>query len=126
MDAGVTDRLWSVEDSEARWEAYEQRRAERAGYVRYLFEFILRFLLAILAVGVCVVLGAFFFWLLGGFLFHKGVIGDATFFPFLLYGVLPELIVGGVLRGYFSRQAGFKVAHNQAEGSSALAAAPLI
>jgi len=28
--AGVTDRLWSVEDLVALWEAYEQRRAERA------------------------------------------------------------------------------------------------
>lgn len=26
---GVTDRLWSVEDLVALWEAYEQRRAER-------------------------------------------------------------------------------------------------
>jgi len=28
--AGITDRLWSVEDFVALWEAYEQRRAERA------------------------------------------------------------------------------------------------
>jgi len=30
MAAGVTDRLWSVEDLVVLWEAYEQRRAERA------------------------------------------------------------------------------------------------
>jgi hypothetical protein len=30
MAAGVTDRLWSVEDLGALWEAYEQLRAERA------------------------------------------------------------------------------------------------
>jgi hypothetical protein len=30
MAAGVTDRLWSVEDLVDLWEAYEQRRAERA------------------------------------------------------------------------------------------------
>ena len=30
MAAGVTDRLWSVENLVALWEAYEQRRAERA------------------------------------------------------------------------------------------------
>jgi hypothetical protein len=30
MAAGVTDRLWSVEALVALWEAYEQRRAERA------------------------------------------------------------------------------------------------
>ncbi len=29
MAAGVTDRLWSVEDLVTLWEAYEQRRAER-------------------------------------------------------------------------------------------------
>jgi hypothetical protein len=30
MAAGVTDRLWSVEDLAALWESYEQQRAERA------------------------------------------------------------------------------------------------
>ena len=30
MAAGVTDRLWDVSDLVALWEAYEQRRAERA------------------------------------------------------------------------------------------------
>ena len=30
MASGVTDRLWSVKDLVALWEAYEQRRAERA------------------------------------------------------------------------------------------------
>jgi hypothetical protein len=29
MAAGVSDRLWSVEDLVSLWEAYEQRRAER-------------------------------------------------------------------------------------------------
>jgi hypothetical protein len=29
MAAGVTNRLWGVEDLVALWEAYEQRRAER-------------------------------------------------------------------------------------------------
>jgi hypothetical protein len=109
MAAGATGRLWSVEDSVAPWEAYERRRAERAAWVRYLFEFILRFLAAILAVGVCVVLGVFFSWLLGVFLFHKGVIGDATLFGFPLYGVLPGLIVGGVCYAVIlCWQAGFK------------------
>jgi hypothetical protein len=30
MAAGVTDRLWDVNDLVALWEAYEQRRAEKA------------------------------------------------------------------------------------------------
>jgi hypothetical protein len=72
------------------------------------------------------VLGVLFSWLLGVFLFHKGVIGDATLFGFPLYGVLPGLIVGGVGYAVLSWQVGFKIAHNQAEASSALAAAPLI
>jgi len=29
MAAGVTDRLWSVEDLVVLWESYEQRREER-------------------------------------------------------------------------------------------------
>jgi hypothetical protein len=32
MAAGVTDRLWSVEDLVTLWEAYEQRRAEREAW----------------------------------------------------------------------------------------------
>jgi len=64
--------------------------------VRRLLEFILRLLAAILAVGVCVALGTFVSSLLGGFLFHKGIIDDVTLFSFPLYGVLPGLLVGGV------------------------------
>jgi hypothetical protein len=30
MAAGVTDRLWNVEDLVALWEVYEQRREKRA------------------------------------------------------------------------------------------------
>jgi len=40
MGAGVTDRLWSVEDSVALWEAYEQRRAERAAWTTARKEFV--------------------------------------------------------------------------------------
>jgi hypothetical protein len=35
MAAGVTDRLWDVNDLVALWEAYEQRRAERAAQMRW-------------------------------------------------------------------------------------------
>jgi len=125
MAAGVTDRLWSVEDSVARCEAYEQRRAERAGYVRYLFEFILRFLLAILAVGVCV--GGILFLAAWGISLSQGSHWRCYFFRFsAVRDASGTDCRWCVLRGYFSWQAGFKVAHNQAEGSSALAAAPLI
>ena len=34
MAVGVTDRLWDVADLVALWESYEQRRAERAAWVK--------------------------------------------------------------------------------------------
>jgi hypothetical protein len=43
MAAGVTDRLWSVEDLVALWESYEQQRAERAAQMsqwEYRIEFV--------------------------------------------------------------------------------------
>jgi hypothetical protein len=41
MAAGVRDRLWSVEDLVELWEAYEQRRAERAAYGEIMVKIIL-------------------------------------------------------------------------------------
>ena len=38
MAAGVTGRLWSVEDLVALWKAYEQRRAETAAYMKVTVE----------------------------------------------------------------------------------------
>ena len=64
--------------------------------MRHLFEFILRFAGGILAVGICIVLGTLVSSALGGFLFHRRIIDDATLFGFPFYGVLPGLIVGGV------------------------------
>jgi uncharacterized BrkB/YihY/UPF0761 family membrane protein len=50
-DRGVTDRLWNVADFVSSWEAYEQRRAERAVQMRYA--------LRLLALAGATVLGVF-------------------------------------------------------------------
>jgi hypothetical protein len=40
MSAGVPQRLWDVNDLVALWEAYEQRRAERAAHMNRTFEVV--------------------------------------------------------------------------------------
>jgi hypothetical protein len=57
----------------------------------------LRFIAAGLATCGSVILGVLVFSAIGGFLFHRGVIDDATLFSFPLYGIIPGFIVGGVL-----------------------------
>jgi prolipoprotein diacylglyceryltransferase len=64
--------------------------------VKGFFKFILRFTVALLALGICLALGISFSWLLGGVLFRRGIIDDATLFGFLFYGVVPVVIVGGI------------------------------
>jgi hypothetical protein len=108
MAAGIQDRLEHrgfAESSES-----SGRRKERRG-VKSLFEFVLRFLAAILSVGVCVVLGIFVFWLLGGFLFHRGIIDDSTLFAFTLRVASRDYCRWGVLCSNPGWQGGFKVAH---------------
>jgi hypothetical protein len=65
--------------------------------MRHLLEFVLRFIVAGLATCVSMILGFFIFSAIGGVLFRKGIIEDATLFAFPLYGLLPGLIVGGIL-----------------------------
>ena len=64
--------------------------------MRRLFEFALRFFVAILALGLCVAFGTFVSWVIGGFLFRERLISDATLFAFPLYGAVPGLVLGGV------------------------------
>jgi hypothetical protein len=64
--------------------------------MRPVVDFILRFIVAGLAVCASMILGVLVFWAIGGFLFHRGIINDATLFGFPLYGLLPGFIVGGV------------------------------
>jgi len=63
---------------------------------KWLVAFALQWLAAILAVCACVVSGAIVFWVIGGFLYHRGIIDDATLFIFPLYGVLPGFVLGFV------------------------------
>jgi hypothetical protein len=51
------------------------------------------------------------FWAIGGLLFHRGIINDATLFGFPLYGLLPGFIVGGVWYAIIMTGTKFKVAH---------------
>jgi hypothetical protein len=64
--------------------------------MRPLGDFILRFIVACLAVCGSMIPGVLIFWAIGGFLFHRGIIKNATLFVFPRYGVLPGFIAGGV------------------------------
>ena len=57
---------------------------------------ILTFIRAILALASGTILGVIAFGLLGSFLFHRGMMSDATLFVFPWYGAFPGFIAGTI------------------------------
>jgi hypothetical protein len=55
--------------------------------------FVLRFIAAGLATCLSIVLSGLVFWAIGGTLFNRGIINDATLFAFPLYGLVPGFIL---------------------------------
>jgi hypothetical protein len=57
---------------------------------------VLTFLRAILALASGMIVGVVVFGLLGSFLFHRGIMSDATLFIFPWYGLIPGFIAGAI------------------------------
>lgn len=57
---------------------------------------VLTFVRAILALASSMIVGVILFGLVGSFLFHRGMMSDATLFVFPWYGLLPGFIAGSI------------------------------
>jgi hypothetical protein len=59
-------------------------------------KYILRFILALLALAASMIVGVLVFGTAGSILFHRGLMSDAKLFVFPWYGLIPGFMAGTV------------------------------
>jgi hypothetical protein len=61
-----------------------------------VLKYILRFILALFALAVSMIVGVLVVGTAGSILFHRGLMSDATLFVFPWYGLIPGFMAGTI------------------------------